>query len=250
MLFSSADGAPARGMNTYQRTHYEPGELAQWDLWQPAVEIPVGYDLTEKLWVVTGVTGYARYSMGHMVASRQTHDVLGGHLECLKDLGSVPRMGVYDNEGAIGRNRGGKIELTHAFQVFRGTLGMGANVLKGNFPEGKGVLERTHGYFETSFLPGRTFTGIDDFNSQFKSWLVNRANHRIHRTTRCRPDERIAEDKGSMLALPPVLPDTALHFPTRISRDHYTALVLATTRSIPKRSAAGCRSPWILGGWW
>lgn len=205
----------------YQRTHYEPGELAQWDLWQPPVDIPIGYDLVDRLWVVTGVTGYARYSVGHMIASRETHDVLGGHLECLKDLGAVPRQGIYDNEGAIGRNRAGKIELTHAFQVFRGTLGMGAYVLKGNFPEGKGVLERTHGYFETSFLPGRTFTGKDDFNSQFKSWLTHSANHRIHRTTRCRPDERIAEDKGSMLALPPVLPDTALRFSTRIGRDHY-----------------------------
>lgn len=24
----------------YQRTDYEPGELAQWDLWQPPVDIP------------------------------------------------------------------------------------------------------------------------------------------------------------------------------------------------------------------
>ena len=26
-----------------QRTEYQPGELAQWDLWFPPVEIPVGF---------------------------------------------------------------------------------------------------------------------------------------------------------------------------------------------------------------
>lgn len=172
----------------YQRTLYLPGALAQWDLWQPPADIPIGFDQTARLWVITGVTGYSRYSVGWMIPSRETHDVLCGHLNCLKVLGAVPREGIYDNEGAIGRNRGGKMEFTKQFQMFRGTLGMGAYILRGHFPEGKGVLERTHGYFETSFLPGRTFTSIDDFNSQFTSWLINKANRRIHSTIRCRPE--------------------------------------------------------------
>lgn len=205
----------------YQRTDYQPGELAQWDLWQPPVDIPIGYDQTARLWVLTGVCGYSRFSVGHMIPSRETHDVLAGHLECLKDLGAVPRQSIYDNEGAIGRNRAGKMEFTQAFQAFRGTLGMGAYILKGGFPQGKGVLERNHGYYETSFLPGRSFYGIDDFNNQFKGWLETRANHRIHATIRCRPDERVAEDKGSMIALPPVLPDVAYRASTLLGRDHY-----------------------------
>ena len=36
-----------------QRTTYAPGELAQWDLWQPDVEIPVGFGQHDKLWVVS-----------------------------------------------------------------------------------------------------------------------------------------------------------------------------------------------------
>lgn len=92
----------------YQRTDYQPGELAQWDLWQPPVDIPVGLEAVQRLWVVTGLSGYSRTSMGHMIPTRETHDVLAGHLECLKDLGAVPRQGIYDGEGAIGRNRAGK----------------------------------------------------------------------------------------------------------------------------------------------
>lgn len=205
----------------YQRTDYQPGELAQWDLWQPPVPIPVGFEVEQRLWVVTGLSGYSRTSLGHMIPTRQTHDVLAGHLECLKDLAAVPRQGIYDNEGAIGRNRGGRQEFTQDFAMFKGTLGMGAYILRANFPEGKGALERTHDYFERSFLPGRTFKDPADFNFQFKSWLRITANRRIHATLRCRPEERLAEDRAAMLKLPPILPDVRFHHCTLVGRDHY-----------------------------
>lgn len=205
----------------YQRTDYQPGELAQWDLWQPPVEIPVGFEFRQRLWVITGLSGYSRTSMGHMIPTRETHDVLAGHLECLKDLGAVPRQGIYDNEGAIGRNRAGRQEFTQAFSVFKGTLGMSGYILRGSFPEGKGALERTHDYFERSFLPGRSFKDPADFNFQFKSWLRVIANRRLHATLRCRPSERLAEDKAAMLKLPPILPDVRFHYATLLGRDHY-----------------------------
>jgi hypothetical protein len=37
-----------------------PGELAQFDLWQPDIEISLGFDQTDKLWVVVGVCGFSR----------------------------------------------------------------------------------------------------------------------------------------------------------------------------------------------
>jgi hypothetical protein len=171
--------------------------------------------------VIAGVTGYSRFTVAHMIPSRETEDVLGGHLCCLIDLGAVPRLGVYDGEGAIGRNRAGVVELTGAFQAFRGVLGMGAHVLRGAFPEGKGVIERTNGYFETSFLPGRSFSDRADFNAQLKDWLATKANRRMHATLRCRPVDRIAEDRGAMGTLPPVLPDVAWRSSLRLGRDHY-----------------------------
>lgn len=204
----------------YQRTDYQPGELGQWDLWQPAVDIPIGYGHTARLWVIVGVCGYSRWMVAHMIPSRQTHDVLGGHLRCLIDLGAVPRLGVYDNEGAIGRKVKGHDRLTEEFQRFRGILGMGARLLRGGFPEGKGLVERDNGYLETSFLPGRTFADPDDFNRQLKGWL-HRANHRHHRRLQCRPADRFAEDRSAMLALPKVLPDVSLRQAVRLGRDHY-----------------------------
>ncbi|MGH9031570.1 MAG: IS21 family transposase [Acidimicrobiia bacterium] len=203
-----------------QRTSYRPGELAQFDLWQPDVEIPLGFGQADKCWVVVGVCGFSRFTGAWMVPSRAGHDVLAGMLQVLSQFGALPRTAVWDQEGCIGAWRQGRQRLTSEFQAFRGTLGMGVRLCAPADPEAKGLVERTNGYFETSFLPGRRFDDVADFNRQLTGWL-RRANNRIHATTRVRPAEAIFEDRGAMLAFPPVLPDPSWRFSTRLPRDHY-----------------------------
>jgi transposase len=203
-----------------QRTHYLPGELAQWDLWQPDVAIPLGHGQAEKLWVVVGCCGFSRFLGAWMIPSRAGHDVLGGMLQVLGQFGAVPRYAVWDQEGCIGAWKQGRQVLTREFQAFRGTLGMGAILCGPADPEAKGVIERNNGYLETSFLPGRRFEDVADFNRQLTSWL-RKANQRIHATTRVRPADAIFEDRGPMLRFPPVLPDPSWRFSTRLPRDHY-----------------------------
>jgi len=96
---------------------------------------------------------------------------------------------VWDGEGCIGQWRRGKQVYTEEFQRFRGTLGMGARLCKPNDPEAKGMNERANGYYETSFLPGRRFSDVEDFNAQLHTWL-KRANRRVHATTRMVPPSR------------------------------------------------------------
>jgi transposase len=206
-----------------QRTTYQPGELAQFDLWQPDVEIPLGFGQTDKLWVVVGVAGFSRLIAAWMVPSRAAHDVLGGMLVLLGQFGAVPRKAVWDQEGCIGQWRAGRQVLTGEYQTFRGTLGMTAVLCAPADPEAKGVVERANQYLETSFLPGRRFESPADFNRQLEFWL-RRANQRIHGTTRVRPAEAIWEDRGAMLSFPPVLPDPSWRFTTRLPRDHYVRI--------------------------
>ncbi len=203
-----------------QRPTYDPGELAQWDLWQPDVEIPLGFGQADKLWVVSGTTGFSRVHGGWMVPTRAAHDVCGGMLRVLDQFGAVPRTPVWDQEGCIRQWRAGRQVLTREFQEFRGTLGMNVRLCGPADPEAKGMVERTHHYYETSFLPGRRFDDVDDFNRQFTGWL-RRANNRIHGTTRRRPAEAIWEDRGAMMTFPPVLPDPSWRFTVRLPRDHY-----------------------------
>jgi hypothetical protein len=61
-----------------------------------------------------------------------------------------------------------------------GTLATKLVLLPPNDPESKGLVERRNGWFETSFMPGRTFTSPSDFNTQFADWLT-RANARVVR---------------------------------------------------------------------
>jgi hypothetical protein len=67
------------------------------------VEIPVGFGHSDKFWVLVGVAAFSRFIGGWMIPSRQAHDVLGGHLEVLRQFDGVPRRAVWDQEGAIGR---------------------------------------------------------------------------------------------------------------------------------------------------
>ncbi len=205
----------------FGRSEYKPGELAQWDLWFPDYDMPVGHGQTARLPVLVGVACYSRWALARMIASKESPDVLGGHLGLLVELGAVPRVGVYDGEPAISLRRGKRLIYTEDYLRLKGTLAMGSVVLAKGHPERKGVVERTNGYLETSFLPGRRFSGRDDFNTQLGDWLETKANVRMHSGLRCRPSERIDEDLGAMMALPPVLPDMDAHRDLRLPADHW-----------------------------
>ena len=135
----------------------------------------------------------------------------------------MPRALVWDGEGAIGRWRAGKPELTAECQAFRGTLGTRVVVCRPADPEAKGLVERANGYLETSFLPGRRFASPADFNAQLAEWTAT-VNGRVRRALGCAPADRIAADRHAMLALPPVAPETGWRASLRLPRDHYVRL--------------------------
>jgi transposase len=205
------------------RTSYEPGEIAQCDFWFPPIQLPVGFGQVRKptqLPVLTMVTGYSRWLSGLLIPTRTAADLFAGWWQVIERLGAVPRVLVWDGEGAIGRWRGGKVELTRECQAFRGTLAAKVIVCKPADPEAKGLIERAHDYLETSFLPGRSFTSPDDFNTQLRQWLAL-VNARLRRVLGCAPTDRITADRQAMLTLPPVAPATGWRHSLRLPRDHY-----------------------------
>jgi transposase len=208
------------------RTSYVAGEIAQCDLWFPPITLPVGLGQTRKptqLPVLTMVTGYARWLSALLIPSRKAQDLFSGWWQLLEQLGAVPRVLVWDGEGAIGRWRGGRSELTTECQAFRGTLGAKVLICRPADPEAKGLIERAHDYLERSFLPGRTFGSPAEFNSQLAEWL-GVVNARTRRALGCAPSDRIMADRHAMLALPPVAPATGWRASTRLARDHYIRL--------------------------
>jgi transposase len=208
------------------RTSYRPGEIAQCDLWFPPIALPVGCGQVRKptqLPVLTMVTGYSRWLSGVLIPTRCAADLFAGWWQLIAALRAVPRVLVCDGEGAIGRWRAGRVELTAECQAFRGTLGTRVIVCRPADPEAKGLVERAHDYLERSFLPGRAFTGPADFNTHLRQWLTV-VNARTRRVLGCAPTDRISADRQAMVSLPPVPPATGWRFSVRLPRDHYIRL--------------------------
>ena len=203
---------------TFQRTRYRPGVLCQFDLWQPSREIPVGCGQTRRGYVVVGCLPYSRAGAGTLVFSKEAPDLLYGIGDCLAKLGALPGTLVWDREGALHAGDG---RPTQPFAAFCGELRVGWRFLEPCDPQSKGVVERLQGYLETSFEPGRSFAGEFDFQEQLDRWFCERANLRFHRTLRCRPADRLAEELTVMRRLPERLPDVDPRLVTRVAPDPY-----------------------------
>jgi transposase len=203
---------------TFQRTSYRPGAFCQFDLWQPSGEIAVGAGQTRRGYVVVGCLPYSRAGAGTLVFSKEAPDLLYGIGRCLAKLGGLPETLVWDREGALHAGGG---RPTEPFAAFCGELGVGWRFLEAKDPQSKGVVERLQGYAETSFEPGRSFANELDFQEQLDRWFDERANLRFHRTLRCRPADRLAEELAAMRALPEAMPDVDRRLGTRVPPDPY-----------------------------
>jgi len=104
-----------------------------------------------------------------------------------------------------------------------GTLATKLVLLPPNDPQSKGLVERRNGWFETSFMPGRSFESPGDFNTQFTDWL-GRANARVVRTTGAPPVERLEADRAAMLPLPPIPLHLGWRNRVRLGRDYYVRI--------------------------
>lgn len=102
-------------LQAFGRTSYKPGELAQWDLWEPPVDVPLGYGQAARLQVLVGVACFSRYILAELIGTKSSEDVLCGHLRLVVELGAVPKKGVYDGEPAISSRRRSQVVYTDAY---------------------------------------------------------------------------------------------------------------------------------------
>jgi transposase len=207
------------------RTGYRPGELAQCDLWFPPARVPWGFGQAGSPPVLVMVSGYSRWLCATTIPTRAAADLVLGQWAVIAQLGAVPKALVWDNESGVGRYGGATPRLTPEFTVLRGMLGTRVIVLRPRDPESKGLVERANGFLETSFLPGRRFTGVADFDAQLADWL-GRVNARSRRALDgAAPTDRIGADRAAMAALPPIeAAAIGWRHTLRLGRDHYVRL--------------------------
>ena len=86
-------------------------------------------------------------------------------------LGGLPRGLVFDNDSGIVASRaGGQVRLVTEVASTLGQLGIKAVPLRPAFPQGKGFIERMIEYLQTSWLPVRRFTSLEDMQAQADTW--------------------------------------------------------------------------------
>jgi transposase len=200
----------------FQRTVYRPGEICQFDLWEPRREVPVGHGQTRRAWVVVACLGYSRAGAGALVFSRQTPDLLTGIARCLWSLGALPRTLVWDRQAGLHGHDG---RPTDEFAAFCGQLRVDWHFCAPADPQAKGLVERMQDFMERSFEPGRAFANELDFQAQLDTWFGERANVRHHKTLRCRPVDRLTEEQAVMAPLPATPPDSDRRWVLRVAPD-------------------------------
>jgi transposase len=203
---------------TFQRTIYRPGEICQFDLWEPAGEIAVGHGQTRKGWVVVGCLGYSRAGAGALVFSKAIPDLLFGIRRCLWSLGALPQTLVWDRQAGLHAGGG---RPTEAFAAFCGQLRVDWFFCEKGDPQAKGVVERLQDFMERSFEPGRIAANELDYQLQLDAWFDERANPRMHKTLRCRPIDRLIEERAVMAPLPATAPDVDRRWVLRVAPDPY-----------------------------
>ncbi len=208
-----------RPIDPADRITWAAGDAAQCDLWFPPRRIPLEDGTTKLLPVLVITAAYSRFMVGRMIPTRKTEDLLLGSWELIQQLGRVPRRLIWDNEPGIGRGH----RRAEGVATFMGTLATRLVLLPPRDPESKGVVERRNGWFETSFMPGRTFKSPGDFNDQFTDWLT-KANGRVVRTLKSAPVALIEADRAAMLPLPPIPLHLGWRNRIRLGRDYYVRL--------------------------
>ena len=208
-----------RPIDPADRIIWQAGDAAQCDLWFPPRKIPLEDGTTKLLPVLVITAAHSRFMTARMIPTRKTEDLLLGSWELIQQLGRVPRRLIWDKEPGIGRGQ----RRAEGVASFMGTLATKLVLLPPRDPESKGVVERRNGWFETSFMPGRTFTSPADFNAQFSDWL-SRANTRVVRTIKDAPVDLIDADRAAMLPLPPIPLHLGWRNKIRLGRDYYVRL--------------------------
>lgn len=148
---------------TFGRGVWRPGEVCQFDVWQPRDESPVGHGQTRPGRVVIACLGYSRAGAGELVFSKQPEDLLAGIAGCLTRLGACRGRFFWDRQTGLHAHRG---RPTDAFAAFCGQLKISWRFCEPADPQAKGAVERLQDNLEHNFKPGRRFANEGDFQDQ------------------------------------------------------------------------------------
>jgi transposase len=213
---------PAGGGKGYAvRFETLPGEQAQVDFAQFRISFTDEPDVVHIVWLFSIVLGYSRLIWGRFAHRQTMQTVLACHKAAFEAFGGVPRQILYDRmkTAVIGEDADGQIVYNRTLGELAHHYGFLPKACRPYRPETKGKVERPFRYIREDFFLGGVFRNLDDLNLQFKDWLADVANHRLHATTGRVVNEAFAEEKPTLLLLPLIPFGAVLSLERRISRE-------------------------------
>lgn len=159
-----------------------------------------------KRYALLVILGYSRLLWLRFYPKQDMRTLFSGLEEALHFFGGVPRELLFDQMKAVItkdlRLLGGQLVRNEEFQRFAAHWDFISRACRPYRVQTKGKVERPIHYVLDNFIYGRTFLGDGDLHEQSTRWL-DKANQRIHGTTRERPVVRFEEERYLLKPLAP-----------------------------------------------
>jgi transposase len=204
-----------------QRTGYRPGQVLQFD-WAEMPTRPLVAGRERRVYALVASLPYSGAQTAFFSFEMTLEAFLEAHVRTFEWLGGVPRECVYDNlRAAVARRDGDQVVWTPRFLHLRGHYGFHAHPCTPATPREKGSVEAAVRYLKSGFWPARRFAHLGELDEQYADWRDRICNRRLHATRRIHVDERLAEERRALRALPPTRFDWSGQRTTRVPLDGY-----------------------------
>jgi transposase len=174
------------------------------------------------VWLFSLVLGHSRMLWGRFVLHQDLPTLLRCQAAAFEALGGVPGQVLYDRMRTVFSREDaepGQIVFNSTLLEFARHYGYLPKTCKPYRAKTKGKVERPFRYIREDFFLGRSFRNLEDLNTQFREWLDQVANVRVHATTRRVVSEHFAEERPKLQPLPTGPFQAVLRLERRISRD-------------------------------
>ena len=212
---------PAEPAAFERRFETPPGRQAQADFayFKVAFEDEPGAERV--VWLFSLVLGHSRLMWARFVAQQDLATVLRCHVAAFEALGGVPEQILYDRmkTAVLGEVDERGIVYNDKLLALAAHYGFMPKACRPYRAKTKGKVERPFRYVREDFFLARSFRSLDDLNAQFRQWLDQVANRRLHATTRRIVVEHFAEERPALRPLPAGPYEAVLGLERRITRE-------------------------------
>lgn len=184
--------------------NFKAGEAAQVDFGQGPVLLDQRSNKQVRTWFFVMTLCFSRHQYVELVRHQDVETWLHCHKNAFEWFGGVPKKVIIDNpKCAIIKASSREPEVQRSYEELAQSYGFIIHACPPRDPQKKGRVESGVKYVKRNFLPLRQLGSLQEGNKQLKEWILEKAGHRIHGTTRERPLDRFVEvEQAALKPLP------------------------------------------------